>query len=51
MVDDNFQQLLMHVSGEGGVGKSKVIRIITILFNNKQAGHWLAKASLVLLRR
>ena len=42
---EGVRQLLMYVSGEGGVGKSKVIQTITDLFNSKQVGNWLAKGA------
>ena len=38
-------QLLMHIPGEGGVGKSKVIQTITELFQRKEVEHMLVKAS------
>lgn len=37
--------LLMVVSGEGGVGKSKVIQTITALFESLNVKHWLKKAA------
>lgn len=37
--------LLMVVSGEGGVGKSKVIQTITALFESLNIKHWLRKAA------
>lgn len=42
---DNIPALFMFISGEGGVGKSKVIQTITDLFNSVACGHWLAKAA------
>lgn len=39
------EPLLMIVSGEGGVGKSKVIQTITALFESLNVKHWLRKAA------
>lgn len=39
------EPLLMVVSGEGGVGKSKVIQTITSLFESLNVKHWLRKAA------
>ncbi|OAX31961.1 hypothetical protein K503DRAFT_660445, partial [Rhizopogon vinicolor AM-OR11-026] len=38
-------QLLMHILGEGGVGKSKTIQTITENFYHKGVGHILVEAA------
>lgn len=42
---DNVPPLLMLISGEGGVGKSKLIQTITDLFSSVNCAQWLAKAA------
>ena len=43
--DRKPDQLLMHIPGEGGVGKSKVIQLITENFEKRGVGHKLVKAA------
>ena len=38
-------QLLMFIPGEGGVGKSKVIRSMTENFEHREVGHWWVKGA------
>ncbi|KAF8137246.1 hypothetical protein EV363DRAFT_1138415, partial [Boletus edulis] len=45
LADNNPQQLLMIIPGEGGVGKSKTIQTITENFNRLGASHLLAKSA------
>jgi len=38
-------QLLMHIQGEGGTGKSKVIQTVTRVFEEAGVDHWLVKCA------
>ncbi len=44
-VDDLTQQLLGYTGGEGGTGKSQVIKAIQFLFKLCKVDHWLRSAS------
>lgn len=45
LAGESPEQLLMHVPGEGGVGKSKVIQTITENFKRRGVEHMLAKGA------